>query len=130
METVYLLHFHQRYKHIGHYTGSTANLTQRLDQHATGHGVRLLAGVQAAGITWANESYQITISPSVQYCIQVGSTCQYAADNATFEQGETKRKVAVNTSYITTHAPTVRSRLLKAGVRLGHILNGIWGTTE
>lgn len=52
METVYLLHFHQRYKHSRHYTGSTTNLAQRLDQHAKGHGARLLAVVQAAGITW------------------------------------------------------------------------------
>jgi hypothetical protein len=78
-------------------------------------------------VTWANESYQITISLNVQYCIQVGGTCQYAATNATFEEGEIKRRVAVNTSYITTRTPTVRSRLLKAGVRLGHLLNGILG---
>ena len=45
METVYLLHFHQRYKHIAHYTGSTKNLTKRLDQHAKGQGARLLAVV-------------------------------------------------------------------------------------
>jgi hypothetical protein len=62
--------------------------------------------------------------------IPVGGTCQYADNNITFEEGETKRKVTVNTSYITTHTPTVRSRLLKAGVRLGHLLNGILGTTE
>ena len=85
------------------------------------------AWTQGDMVTWANESYQITISPNVEYCIQVDSTCQYAVDNATFEEGETKRKVAVNASYITTHTPTVRSRLLKAGVRLGHLLNGVLG---
>ncbi len=88
------------------------------------------AWTQGDMVTWANESYQITISPNVQYCIQVGSTCQYAANNVTFDPGETRRKVAVNASYIATHAPTVRSRLLKAGVRLSHLLNGILGTTE
>jgi predicted GIY-YIG superfamily endonuclease len=50
--TVYLLHFSHRYKHAGHYTGSTTNLTKRLDQHAKGQGARLLAVVHAAGITW------------------------------------------------------------------------------
>jgi predicted GIY-YIG superfamily endonuclease len=50
--TVYLLHFSQRYKRAGHYTGSTTNLTKRLHQHANGQGLRLLAVVQAAGITW------------------------------------------------------------------------------
>jgi len=50
--TVYLLHFSQRYRHAGHYLGSTDNLSQRLHAHATGQGARLLAVVHAAGITW------------------------------------------------------------------------------
>jgi predicted GIY-YIG superfamily endonuclease len=50
--TVYLLHFHQRYKHAGHYLGSSNNLTKRLQVHAKGQGARLLAVVHAAGITW------------------------------------------------------------------------------
>ena len=49
---VYLLHFTQRYKHAGHYLGSSTNLTKRLQAHAKGQGARLLAVVQAAGITW------------------------------------------------------------------------------
>src|SRR3989442_8829197 len=52
MDTVYLLHFTQRYKHAGHYLGSSTNLTQRLQAHANGQGARLLAVVHAAGITW------------------------------------------------------------------------------
>ena len=52
METVYLLHFHQRYQHVAHDTGATKNLTKRLDQHAKGQGARLLAVVYAAGIPW------------------------------------------------------------------------------
>ena len=52
MDTVYLLHFSQPYKHAAHYTGSTNNLTKRLDQHAKGQEARLLAVVHAAGITW------------------------------------------------------------------------------
>lgn len=52
MDTVYLLHFSQRYEHVLHYTGSTHNRPRRLDQHAKGHGARLLAVVHAAGITW------------------------------------------------------------------------------
>src|SRR5215471_21048769 len=52
MDTVYLLHFSQPCKHAAHYTGSTTNLTKRLDQHAKGQGARLLAVVHAAGITW------------------------------------------------------------------------------
>jgi predicted GIY-YIG superfamily endonuclease len=50
--TVYLLHFQHRYKHAGHYLGSSTNLTTRLQAHANGHGARLLAVVHAAGIAW------------------------------------------------------------------------------
>ena len=49
---VYLLHFDTRYKHAGHYLGSTCDLEARLALHAAGRGARLLHVVQAAGITW------------------------------------------------------------------------------
>jgi hypothetical protein len=88
------------------------------------------AWTQGDVFTWANESYQIARSPTVEYCIQVGDTCQYASDNATFAPGETERTVPVDAAYIAAHAPTVRSRLLRAGVRLGHLLNEIFGPTD
>jgi predicted GIY-YIG superfamily endonuclease len=49
---VYLLHFNRPYAHAGHYTGWTANLPNRLAEHATGHGARLLSVVRDAGIGW------------------------------------------------------------------------------
>jgi predicted GIY-YIG superfamily endonuclease len=49
---VYLLHFDRPYAHAGHYTGWTTNLTQRLAEHATGHGARLLTVIRGAGIGW------------------------------------------------------------------------------
>ncbi len=49
---VYLLHFDKRYKHAGHYLGSTCDLEARLTLHAAGRGARLLHVVQTAGITW------------------------------------------------------------------------------
>ena len=52
MDTVYLLHFTRRYKHAGHYLGSTNALTKRLEAHKKGYGARLLEVVYAAGITW------------------------------------------------------------------------------
>ena len=52
--------------------------------------------------SWADESYHMTITPNVEYCIRVDGTCQYAADNATFEAGESKRTVTVNAQYIAT----------------------------
>lgn len=50
--TIYLLHFDQPYRHARHYTGWTTDLTARLGQHQSGHGARLLAVVNAVGITW------------------------------------------------------------------------------
>jgi len=88
------------------------------------------AWTQGDMLSWADESYHITMTPNVEYCVQVGPTCQYATDNPTFEAGETKRTVTVNEHYIATHTPTVRRRLLKAGMRLGHVLNGIFSATE
>jgi predicted GIY-YIG superfamily endonuclease len=50
--TVYLLHFDRPYRHARHYTGWTGDLLGRLDEHASGHGARLLQVVRAAGIRW------------------------------------------------------------------------------
>jgi predicted GIY-YIG superfamily endonuclease len=47
---IYLLHFDQPYKHARHYTGWTEDLLDRLDQHAAGHGARLIAVITHAGI--------------------------------------------------------------------------------
>lgn len=49
---IYLLHFDRAYKHARHYTGWTSDLTARLDEHAAGHGARLLAVVAEQGISW------------------------------------------------------------------------------
>jgi predicted GIY-YIG superfamily endonuclease len=49
---VYLLHFDRPYVHAAHYTGWTADLHQRLNQHAAGRGARLLAVINDAGIGW------------------------------------------------------------------------------
>jgi predicted GIY-YIG superfamily endonuclease len=49
---VYLLHFDRPYRHAGHYTGWTTNLHDRLNEHAAGHGARLLAVITHAGIGW------------------------------------------------------------------------------
>lgn len=51
--TVYLLHFATPYKHARHYMGWALDLNARLADHAAGHGARLLAVIQAAGIEWS-----------------------------------------------------------------------------
>lgn len=50
--TVYLLHFHQPYKHARHYIGWTTDLDARLSAHRHGRGARLLAVISQAGIDW------------------------------------------------------------------------------
>ncbi len=47
---VYMLHFHQPYRHARHYVGWTTDLLDRLDAHATGHGARLVTVIWQAGI--------------------------------------------------------------------------------
>ncbi len=47
--TIYLLHFHPRYKHAGHYLGWTRQITQRLDEHRSGSGARLTQVAVQAG---------------------------------------------------------------------------------
>jgi predicted GIY-YIG superfamily endonuclease len=52
---VYLLHFSRRFKHAGHYTGTTYDLNQRLADHESGMRTRttgLLIAARSAGITW------------------------------------------------------------------------------
>jgi predicted GIY-YIG superfamily endonuclease len=47
---VYLLHFSRPYRHARHYTGWTEDLLDRLDEHASGQGARLMAVIKEAGI--------------------------------------------------------------------------------
>ena len=47
---IYMLHFDRPYRHARHYVGWTADLLDRLDQHAAGHGARLVAVIWHAGI--------------------------------------------------------------------------------
>ena len=49
--------------------------------------------------------------------------CWYDADDERLDRGEPERTVVVNRSYIETNGPTVRDRLVKAGNRLGDLLN-------
>ena len=47
---IYMLHFHQPYKHAMHYVGWTEDLLHRLDRHASGTGARLVEVIWQAGI--------------------------------------------------------------------------------
>ena len=47
---IYMLCFHQPYRHARHYVGWTEDLLDRLDRHAAGHGARLITVITQAGI--------------------------------------------------------------------------------
>jgi predicted GIY-YIG superfamily endonuclease len=49
---VYLLHFDRPYRHAKHYLGTAADLEQRLRQHGTASGARLMEVVAEHGIGW------------------------------------------------------------------------------
>jgi predicted GIY-YIG superfamily endonuclease len=50
--TVYLIHFSRRLKHAQHYLGKTADLRQRVKDHASGCGAKILAACNRKGIKW------------------------------------------------------------------------------
>jgi len=76
---------------------------------------------------WANESLQVTRQKSVPYCVRVGTKCVYQQGNETYSEGEEEKVVVVNLAYLEQHVPIVRARLRRAGIRLGHVLNGALG---
>ncbi len=81
--------------------------------------------------TWANESFKITTSATVGYCIKKDDTCWYAADNRELDGNEQRRVVVVDDAYMERQLPTIKERLTQAGVRLGHLLNhAVGGSTN
>ena len=81
-------------------------------------------------IDWANESFAISVSPEVGYCVRTEFGCWYDAQNQRFDHGEPERTIVVDRAYIEANAPTVSDRLVKAGVRLGALLNQALGNQQ
>ena len=79
--------------------------------------------VTAAAIEWADESFQITITPSVNYCVQKQGVCWYTSDNMMLGKGESWRDITITEDYLDMHAAIVTQRLQQAGVRLAELLN-------
>lgn len=73
----------------------------------------------------ATETYTLVRDPLVQYCVVVGSTCQYAPDAITHRRGEMPRIIQVTGAYSDLHRATVEEQMKKAGIRLGALLNQI-----
>jgi len=73
---------------------------------------------------WAKESFAITTSESVEYCLtNEDGSCGYAVDLKEWERASPKKKVHVGSKYIDTNGETVKDRIKRAGVRLAHLLN-------
>jgi hypothetical protein len=78
-------------------------------------------------VTWANESFAIARKPDVGYCVMVGDTCQYTAENREFQAGEPEKVVVVDDGYLDRHAPVARERIAMAGIRLAGLLHRALG---
>ncbi len=74
-------------------------------------------------IEWANESFQIMISPATKNCIQQQGACWYRRNNMLLDDGEQWRNIEVSDSYLQENSEVAILRLQKAGVRLAQLLN-------
>ena len=74
-------------------------------------------------VAWANESAAIAREPDVGYCVTTGDSCQYAADNREFDEGEPVKVVVIDDGYLDRHASIARERIAMAGIRLAGLLN-------
>ncbi|WP_105433013.1 S1/P1 nuclease [Neorhizobium sp. T6_25] len=72
---------------------------------------------------WADESFQITLQPDVQYCVKVGASCNYSNNQVTLGKDDEERTVIADRSYQERFASVAEDRLKKAGFRLAHLLN-------
>ncbi|MEM7432298.1 MAG: S1/P1 nuclease [Pseudomonadota bacterium] len=73
-------------------------------------------------VEWADESFQITIDPSTEYCVQRKGTCRYTENNRMLNDGEPIKAVPIDARYLERHEATVRQRLKQAGIRLAVLL--------
>ena len=76
-------------------------------------------------IEWANESFQITTTANVEYCLKQQGACWYSVDNMILQDQEPRRKVTVDQGYRTAHARAVKLRLKQSAIRLAHLLNTV-----
>ncbi|MET4175927.1 hypothetical protein ABIB99_007043 [Bradyrhizobium sp. LA6.1] len=72
--------------------------------------------VQSDPRDWANESFAITEDVKTHYCAMQAGACTKAED----------AHVEIDDAYIAANTAVVRERLLKAGVRLAHLLDKLF----
>lgn len=74
-------------------------------------------------VEWANESYQVTIAPATNYCVQQQGACWYSSENMMLNRGEPWREIAITDDYLKMQGAIVSRRLQQAGIRLAKLLN-------
>lgn len=74
------------------------------------------AWVRSTPRDWANESFAIAKSEAMGYCQKANGSCMPAT-----------RTVKIDAAYLEANRPVVRAQLLKAGVRLGQLLDSAVG---
>jgi len=77
----------------------------------------------SSAIEWANESYQITLSPETGYCTMKDDGCWYWPYIKTLEEGNLHREMIITQGYVSANQDIVELGLKRAGIRLGTILN-------
>jgi len=78
-------------------------------------------------LDWANESLAIARQPEVGYCVVEGARCNYAADRQTYDRNTSKRVFTPTDDYEDRFGDLVAQRMKTAGVRLGALLNRLFG---
>jgi hypothetical protein len=77
-------------------------------------------------IGWADESFQIAVKPETGYCVKKDGECWYTPEQREYVPERPQKKALVDNAYLAKHAPIVRVRMKKAGVRLAAILNTVY----
>ena len=72
---------------------------------------------------WADESFQITTQPKVNYCVRVGIMCQYSALIASLPAGASPRVQDLDQAYLAVYEGVAQDRVKRAGFRLAHLMN-------
>ena len=77
------------------------------------------AWIYDSPVEWANESYQITKLPGVEYCTNQSGACWYSADNMLLQGEEARRTVVIDDAYVARHRQTVERRLTQERTKAG-----------
>jgi hypothetical protein len=72
---------------------------------------------------WADESFQITLRPDVQYCVRSGNSCKYSDSQTSLGPNDEERSVSLGQDYLAQYAPVAEDRVRMAGFRLAHLIN-------